>query len=139
MSGLQFSEQSYMPVPQLKMAGAMVRTARATVRNGWGHTLSQLTDMAKFHHVDNGLTRLGSEKYVALSAHRILAIQDLLNVDVINRSAIMYDRFIYNHKLYSSTTYTRSKRHSNHCICFEHTSRRGVAHRDTGRFPGRPQ
>ena len=85
-------------------------------------TLSRFTDVAKFEHVNEGLTRLGSEKYVTLDVHRILAIQDLLNVDVVNRSGIMYDRFIYSHKLYSSTSYIRSKRHSNHSICFEHAS-----------------
>ena len=35
-------------------------------------------------------------------------------------TAVMYDRFLNNHNLYSSKKYTREKRHSNCSVSFVH-------------------
>ena len=69
-----------------------------------------------FH--DLGL--LGSGKIVKFDAHWLVALQDLLDMIVINESGDLYERFVCNHQLYSSVNYTRSKRHTNHHVSFRH-------------------
>ena len=64
--------------------------------------------------------RLGSGKSVALSVHEVLAIEQLLGINVVNMSGVMHERFIFGHVIYSSLRYVRSKRHSNHSIFFGH-------------------
>lgn len=83
-------------------------------------TISRLTDVARFGHLGDDVNYLGSEKSVTVDAHKTLAIQELLQIDVVNRSGVMHERFVYGHILYSSVSYTRSTRHSNHSIFFEH-------------------
>ena len=72
----------------------------------------------------DGLSALGSCKLVNLDAHWLIALQDLLGVIVNTEARDLYDRFVYNHQLYSSVNYTRSKRHTNHNndnIAFKHS------------------
>ena len=69
----------------------------------------------------DGLSALGSCKLVNLDAHWLIALQDLLGVIVNTEAGDLYDRFVYNHQLYSSVNYTRSKRHTNHSISFKHS------------------
>ena len=75
--------------------------------------LGKLTNHARFvyNNASNGLATLGCEKLVTLDARMLVALEDLLNETVDNRCGKMYDRFLYNHKLYSSLSYIRSKRH----------------------------
>jgi hypothetical protein len=84
--------------------------------------LVKLNDDVRYKHKRdcNGLAPLGCEKMVKLDARRIVALQNLLNVEVKNDSSLCYDRFVHNHQLYSSEGYLRSKRHSNHSISFNH-------------------
>ena len=76
--------------------------------------LSKLTNDVKFKHQngDDGLTPLGSEKSVTLNAHWTIALERLLDLTVNKQVGIIHERFIYNHQLYSSVSYTRSKRHT---------------------------
>jgi hypothetical protein len=69
----------------------------------------------------DGLSVLGSCKVVKLDAHRLVALQDLLGMIVNIEAGDLYDRFVYNHQLYSSVNYTRSKWHTNHNISFKHS------------------
>lgn len=84
--------------------------------------LGKLTDHARFAHnnASGGLSSLGSGKLVTLDARMLVALEDLLNLTVDNRCGKMYDRFLYNHKLYSSLGYARSKRHTNHDVSIQH-------------------
>ena len=84
--------------------------------------LSKLTDDVKFKHQngDDGLTPLGSEKSVTLNAHWTIALERLLDLTVNKQVGIIHERFIYNHQLYSSVSYTRSKRHTNHSVSINH-------------------
>lgn len=84
--------------------------------------LVKLTDNVRFKHKNDcsGLSPLGSSKLVTLDARRIVALEGLLDVDLHNQIGQLYDRFVYNHQLYSSVDYVRSKRHTNHNISFKH-------------------
>lgn len=73
----------------------------------------------KLKHQD-GLTPLGSEKSVTLSAHWTIALERLLDVTVNKQVGVTHQRIIYNHQLYSSVSYTRSKRHTNHSVSLNH-------------------
>ncbi len=86
--------------------------------------LGKLTNHARFVHnnASNGLATLGCGKLVTLDAHMLVALEDLLNETVDNRCGKMYDRFLYNHKLYSSPSYTHFKRHTNHHVSIQHSS-----------------
>ena len=81
--------------------------------------LNKLTDHARFsnNNASGGLSCLGSAKLIHLDAHMS---ENLLNLTVNNRCGKMYDRFLYNHKLYSSVGYTRSRRHKNHDVSIRH-------------------
>ena len=84
--------------------------------------LVRLNDAVRHKHKNGSgcLTPLGCEKMVKLDARRIVALQNLLNVEVKNDSGKCYDRFVYNHQVYSSVNYVRSKRHKNHSVTFNH-------------------
>ncbi len=84
--------------------------------------LVRLIDDVRYKHTKDfdGLGLLGSGKVVALDAHWLLALQDLLDMVVINEAGDLYERFVCNHQLYSSVNYTRSKRHTNHHVSFRH-------------------
>ena len=85
--------------------------------------LAKLTDdvHARFkHNSDGGLSLLGSGKEVRLDPHKLVALQDLLDMMISSDVGVVYDRFVYDHQLYSSVKYARSKRHTNHNISFEH-------------------
>ena len=68
----------------------------------------------------DGLGLLGSRKVVKLDAHWLVALQNLLDMIVVNESGDLYERFVCNHQLYSGVSYTRSKRHTNHHVSFRH-------------------
>jgi hypothetical protein len=85
--------------------------------------LGKLIDHARFaHNASGGLAYLGSGKFITLNAHMLVALEGLLNLTVDNNCGKMYDRFLFNHKLYSSysSSYTRSKRHTNHDVSIQH-------------------
>ena len=50
----------------------------------------------------------------------MLAVQDLIGVEVKKRSGLMFSRFVAHKKMYSSIEYVRAKRHINRNITFEH-------------------
>ena len=81
----------------------------------------RLIDDVRYKHTKDfdGLGLLSSGKVVALDAHWLLALQDLLDMVVIE-AGDLYERFVCNHQLYSSLNYTRSKRHTNHHVSFRH-------------------
>ena len=68
----------------------------------------RLTDHARFSHdnASGGLVSLGFEILVTLNACMVVALEDLLNFSVDNHCGKMYDRLLFNHKLYSSLSYT---------------------------------
>ena len=85
--------------------------------------IARLTNHARFKHsgVSDGLKFIGGGLSITLDALMLLALENLLNLTVGNRCGKMYNRFVYNHKFYSSIHYTRSKRHTNHDVSFQHT------------------
>ena len=86
--------------------------------------LSKLTDNSRFAHNISGteLTFLGSGKLVVLDARMIVALEDLLGLTLVSEHGKMYERFLYNHQLYSSVSYVRSKQHTNHSVSIQHPS-----------------
>ena len=85
-------------------------------------TIGKLTENARFAHnnASGRLVSLGSAKPATLNARMLVALEALLNLTVNNRCGKMYDRFLFSHKLYSSLSYTRSKRHTNHDVLIQH-------------------
>jgi hypothetical protein len=83
--------------------------------------LSKLTDNAWFVHSNSGaeVTALGCGTLVTLDARMIVALEDFLGQTLNTQCGKMY-RFLYNHQLYSSVSYTRSKRHTNHHVSIQH-------------------
>ena len=63
---------------------------------------------------------VGKERAVQLTASQVLAVQDLIGVEVKKRSGLMFSRFVAHKKMYSSIEYVRAKRHINRNITFEH-------------------
>ena len=61
-----------------------------------------------------------SLRTIKLLPHKLVALQDLLDMMISSDVGVVYDRFVYDHQLYSSVNYARSKRHTNHNISFEH-------------------
>ena len=84
--------------------------------------LSKLTDNARFVHSNSGaeVTALGCGTLVTLDARMIVALEDLLGLTLNTQCGKMFDRFLYNHQLHSSVSYTRSKRHTNHHVSIQH-------------------
>jgi hypothetical protein len=79
------------------------------------HNLFQkLCDVKSFHNdvaFAAGVRGVGKERSVHLTASQVLAVQDLLGVEVRNRDGIMYSKFVANNKMYTSIDYVRAKRH----------------------------
>lgn len=88
------------------------------------HNLFQkLCDVKSFHNnvaLGEGVQGVGKERSVNLTASQVLAVQDLLGVEVKNRHGIMYSRFVANKKMYTSIDYVRAKRNVDRNISFEH-------------------
>ena len=63
--------------------------------------------------LDEKVVGLGSCQRVQLTARQVLAVMQLTNGDVLNRSAVLYKRFVANNQLYTSADYERSKNHHN--------------------------
>ncbi len=84
--------------------------------------LVRLIDDVRYKHTKDldELGLLGSGKVVALDAHWLLALQDLLDMIVINEAGDLYERFVCNHQLYSRVNYTRSKWCTNLHVSFRH-------------------
>ena len=82
--------------------------------------LKKLMDNATFPHQNTcGTVTLGKATQINATASQTIAIQNLLGLDVLNRSGLLYQRFIHDHQLYSSADYIRSKRHSNCTIMYK--------------------
>ena len=90
--------------------------------------LGKLTDNARFPHSNSsgGLVYLGSGKRVTLNAQMLVALENLLKITVDNSWRKMYDRFLFNHKLSSSLSYTWSKHHTNHNVLIYHPTSKHV-------------
>lgn len=86
--------------------------------------LQKLNKSTKFVHVNvsEGFTTLGLEKHIEVGAREVLAVQHLLGINVVNRHALFYERFLQNYQMYSSVKYTRAKRHTNFSISYEDNS-----------------
>ena len=88
------------------------------------HNLFQkLCDVKSFHNdvaFAEDVRGVGKGRSVHLTASQVLAVQDLLGVEVRNRDGIMYSRFVANKKMYTSIDYVRAKRHIDRNISFEH-------------------
>ena len=83
--------------------------------------VSKLKDNAAFPHQNTSETvTLGKPAHIDTTASQTIAIQNLLDLEVVNRSGLLYHRFIHRHQLYSSVNYTRAKRHSNSTIMRQH-------------------
>ena len=52
------------------------------------YVASKLDSARRFLHTHENLHKLGSDKCVTLSVHEIIAIEELLDPDVVNRSAV---------------------------------------------------
>ena len=64
---------------------------------------------------------LGTGKVVRLDVSQVLALENLLGRVIMNHNGAMYDRFLYSHLLFCSTSYATGKRHDNSCISFQHS------------------
>ena len=67
---------------------------------------------------------LGSGKPATLTASQILAVMQLTNLPVHNRSTIVFHRFVANHQFYTSESYQRSTRHRNYAVRVEQQERK---------------
>ena len=65
----------------------------------------------KQHFLTNNVYGLGNGKPVFLTGRQTISVASMIDKDILNRSAIVYNRFIINHVLYTSQTYNRSRRH----------------------------
>ena len=72
--------------------------------------------------LQDNVSGLGSCKPTSLTASQVIALESLTNRDVVNRSAVVYDRFVVNHVLYTSQNYTRAKRHRDDIVKIDHLS-----------------
>lgn len=77
--------------------------------------------------LERNISGLGVGKPIFLTASQTISLGLLIGRDVLNRSAIIYDRFIINHVLYTGRGYTRSTRHHDFMVKFHHhTSQYGI-------------
>ena len=63
---------------------------------------------------------IGKETAIQLTPSQVLAVQDLIGMEVKKRHGVMYSRFVAHKKMYSSIEYVRAKKHVNRNITFEH-------------------
>ena len=63
---------------------------------------------------------LGNGKSTYLTASQTISLASMIDKDVLNRSAIIYHRFIVNHTFYTSETENRSHRHCDFFARFSH-------------------
>ena len=83
----------------------------------------KLRDVKSFDNevsLSEGVRGVGKERAIQLTASQVLAVQDLIGVEVKKRCGLMYSRFVADKKMYSSIEYVRAKRHINRNITFEH-------------------
>jgi hypothetical protein len=69
--------------------------------------------------LNEGLKVLGKGCAVTLLPSKVIAVQDLVKMRI-NKSAVSYTRFVYDHQLFSGINYTRCVRHCNSYIQFIH-------------------
>ena len=74
--------------------------------------------------LEDNVTGLGSGKPATLTASQVLAVMQLTNLPVHNRSAIVFHRFVANHQFYTSESYQRSTRHHNYAVRVEQQERK---------------
>ena len=72
--------------------------------------------------LQDNVSGLGSCKPTCFTASQVIALESLTNRDVVNQSAVVYDRFVVNHVLYTSQNYTRAKRHRDDIVKIDHLS-----------------
>ena len=77
--------------------------------------LVRLTDTVRFKYKNDcsGLFPIGSPKLVTLDACRILAVEDLLNINLYNYVRNVFEGYVCNHQIYSSVNYVKLKHHTN--------------------------
>ena len=63
--------------------------------------------------LEEGVWGVGKEKPFQLTGSQVLAVQDLLGVQVKNQRGLTYARFVACKKMFSSVEYIRAKRHIN--------------------------
>ena len=83
----------------------------------------KLRDVKSFDNdvsLSEGVRGVGKERAIQLTASQVLAVQDLIGIEVKTRCGLMYSRFVAHKKMYSSIEYVRAKRHINRNITFEH-------------------
>ncbi len=86
-------------------------------------TVSELRDVKSFDNdvsLSEGVRGVGKERAIQLTASQVLAVQDLIGIEVKTRCGLMYSRFVAHKKMYSSIEYVRAKRHINRSVTFEH-------------------
>ena len=66
--------------------------------------------------------RLGSCKPTNLTVSQVIALEYLIDRDVVKRRVVVYNRFVVNHVLYTSENYTRAKRHNDVVVKIDHLS-----------------
>ena len=68
------------------------------------------------HILEKNVSGLGNGKPVYLTASQTVSFAAMMDKDVSNRSAILYNRFVVNHVLYTAQSYNRSHRHHNYFV-----------------------
>lgn len=74
------------------------------------------------HILQINVSGLGVCKPAHLTAAQVIAVELVIGREVVNRSANVYNRFVVNHVLYTSMNYTRSNRHRDDVVKFDHPS-----------------
>lgn len=74
------------------------------------------------HILHRNVSGLGVGKAVHLTASQAVSLASLLDKDVVNRSAITYNRFVVNHVLYTAQSYTRSNRHHDFLVQIDNSA-----------------
>lgn len=76
--------------------------------------------------LQRNVSALGKGKPAYLTAAQSVSLALLIGRDVVNRSATEYNRFIVNHILYTAQSYTRSNRHHDFLVKYDHEAKYGI-------------
>ena len=72
--------------------------------------------------LQRNVSGLGAGKPTVLTASQAVALSALINKDIANRRATVFNRFVVEHVLYTADNYTRSTRHHDFVVRFDHPS-----------------
>jgi hypothetical protein len=72
--------------------------------------------------LERNVSGLGVGKPVFLTASQTVSLATFIDRDVLNRSATVYNRFVVNNVLYTAESYTRSIRHHDSLVRFDHAA-----------------